>query len=66
MIVHDKGEGGLANKLLSMLRGDGGVQTPPKTDDIIREQPLTAAGLFNITAELLITTAGLPSILLCT
>ena len=41
-----RGEGGLAKRCFCITRG-GGVQTPPKKDDIIYEQPLGALCMFN-------------------
>ena len=40
MIYHDKGGRGVSLKVILPDEGGGGVQTPPKKDDIIYEQPL--------------------------
>ena len=40
MIFHDKGGGGVSQKVILHDEGGGGVQTPPKKYDIIYEQPL--------------------------
>ena len=40
-------EGGGSQKVTSDDEGEGGVRIPPKTDDVIYEQPLTYITQFN-------------------
>ena len=42
-----RGGGGLSQKVICMTRGGGWVQTPPKKDDIICEQPLSRIQKYN-------------------